>query len=186
MLTLLKPISAGDAQAHHRPEFANAKENYYMEGERVRGHWQGQLAERWGLRGEVNVEQFAWLSQSQHPMTGEALICPQQAWDCFNPWSETVRTMEHWAGWNATFSALESVSLTAPVGDDNEGARCPRERACGSGLDGKVRTGKDRTRLLETVPRRHRDRFLEESWWAHQDSNLEPKHYEFSDIAVSL
>ncbi len=25
------------------------KENYYTEGERVRGEWQGQLAERWGL-----------------------------------------------------------------------------------------------------------------------------------------
>jgi hypothetical protein len=46
MLTLSKPISAGQAQAYHRSEFANAKENYYAEGERVRGEWQGQLAER--------------------------------------------------------------------------------------------------------------------------------------------
>ena len=45
MLTLSKPISAGQAQAYHRSEFANAKENYYTEGERVRGVWQGQLAE---------------------------------------------------------------------------------------------------------------------------------------------
>lgn len=37
MLTLSKPISAGQAQANHRSEFANAKENYYTEGERVRG-----------------------------------------------------------------------------------------------------------------------------------------------------
>ncbi len=37
MLTLSKPISAGQAQAYHRSEFANAKENYYTEGERVRG-----------------------------------------------------------------------------------------------------------------------------------------------------
>jgi len=44
MLTLSKPISAGQAQAYHRSEFANAKENYYTEGERVRGVWQGQLA----------------------------------------------------------------------------------------------------------------------------------------------
>ena len=54
MLTLSKPISAGQAQAYHKSEFANAKENYYTEGERVRGVWQGQLAERYGLRGEVN------------------------------------------------------------------------------------------------------------------------------------
>jgi hypothetical protein len=50
MVTLSKPISAGQAQAYHKSEFANAKENYYTEGERVRGEWQGQLAERWGLR----------------------------------------------------------------------------------------------------------------------------------------
>ena len=37
MLTLSKPISAGQAQAYHRSEFANAKENYYTEGERGRG-----------------------------------------------------------------------------------------------------------------------------------------------------
>jgi hypothetical protein len=36
MLTLSKPISAGQAQAYHKSEFANAKENYYTEGERVR------------------------------------------------------------------------------------------------------------------------------------------------------
>jgi hypothetical protein len=74
MLTLSKPISAGQAQAYHKSEFANAKENYYTEGERVRGVWQGQLAERWGLRGEVNEEQFARLSEGQHPATGEALV----------------------------------------------------------------------------------------------------------------
>jgi hypothetical protein len=37
MLTLSKPISAGQAQAYRKSEFANAKENYYTEGERVRG-----------------------------------------------------------------------------------------------------------------------------------------------------
>ena len=31
MLTLSKPISAGQAQAYHRSEFANAKGNYYTE-----------------------------------------------------------------------------------------------------------------------------------------------------------
>ena len=53
MVTLSKPISAGQAQAYHKEEFANAKENYYTEGERVRGEWQGQLATRFGLTGEV-------------------------------------------------------------------------------------------------------------------------------------
>lgn len=95
MLTLSKPISAGQAQAYHKSEFANAKENYYTEGERVRCQRQGQLAERWGLKGEVNEEQFARLSDGQHPMTGEALIRRQQAREYVNQWGETVRTMEH-------------------------------------------------------------------------------------------
>jgi len=47
----------------------------------VRGEWQGQLAARYGLRGEVNEEQFARLSEGQHPATGEALIRRQQARD---------------------------------------------------------------------------------------------------------
>ena len=118
MLTLSKPISAGHAQAYHKSEFANAKENYYTEGERVRGVWQGQLAERWELKGEVNEEQFARLSEGQHPMTGEALIRRQQAREYVNAWGETVRTMEHRAGWDATFSAPKSVSVTALVGGD--------------------------------------------------------------------
>ncbi len=39
MITLSKPISSGQAQAYHKEEFANARENYYTEGERVRGEW---------------------------------------------------------------------------------------------------------------------------------------------------
>jgi len=127
MLTLSKPISAGQAQAYHRSEFANAKENYYTEGERVRGEWQGQLAARYGLRGEVNEEQFARLSEGQHPATGEALVRRQQAREFVNERGETVRTMEHRAGWDATFSAPKSVSLTALVGGDNRVREAHRE-----------------------------------------------------------
>jgi conjugative relaxase-like TrwC/TraI family protein len=127
MLTLSKPISAGQAQAYHKSEFANAKENYYTEGERVRGEWQGQLAERYGLRGEVNEEQFARLSEGQHPQTGEALIRRQQAHEYVNAQGETVRAMEHRAGWDATFSAPKSVSLTALVGGDGRVREAHRE-----------------------------------------------------------
>jgi conjugative relaxase-like TrwC/TraI family protein len=127
MLTLSKPISAGQAQAYHKSEFANAKENYYTEGERVRGEWQGQLAARYGLRGEVNEEQFARLSEGQHPATGEALIRRQQAHEYVNAQGETVRAMEHRAGWDATFSAPKSVSLTALVGGDGRVREAHRE-----------------------------------------------------------
>ena len=127
MLTLSKPISAGQAQAYHKSEFANAKENYYTEGERVRGVWQGQLAERYGLHGEANEEQFARLSEGQHPMTGEALIRRQQAHEYVNAQGETVRAMEHRAGWDATFSAPKSVSVTALVGGDDRVRDAHRE-----------------------------------------------------------
>ena len=119
MVTLSKPISAGQAQAYHKEEFSNAKENYYTEGERVRGEWQGQLATRFGLTGEVQEEQFARLSEGQHPATGEQLVRHQTAREYENGRGEMVRSMEHRAGWDATFSAPKSVSLTALVGGDD-------------------------------------------------------------------
>ena len=127
MVTLSKPISAGQAQAYHKEEFANAKDNYYTEGERVRGEWQGQLAARWGLQGEVNEQQFARLSEGQHPATGEQLVRHQTAREYENAQGETVRSMEHRAGWDATFSAPKSVSLTALVGGDDRVKEAHRE-----------------------------------------------------------
>ncbi len=119
MVTISKPISAGQAQLYHKEEFANARENYYTESERVRGEWQGQLAERWGLTGEVQERQFARLSEGQHPVTGEQLVRHQTAREYENRRGAMVRSMEHRAGWDATFSAPKSVSLTALVGGDD-------------------------------------------------------------------
>ena len=127
MVTLSKPISAGQAQAYHKEEFANAQENYYTEGERVRGEWQGKLAERWGLSGEVQEEQFARLSEGQHPQTGEQLVRHQTAREYLNANGGVVRSMEHRAGWDATFSAPKSVSLTALVGGDSRIREAHRE-----------------------------------------------------------
>ncbi len=127
MITLSKPISASQAQAYHKEEFANARDNYYTEGERVRGEWQGELATRWGLTGEVNEQQFARLAEGQHPETGEQLVRHQTAREYVNAEGETVRTMEHRAGWDATFSAPKSVSLTALVGGDDRVKDAHRE-----------------------------------------------------------
>src|SRR5580692_10513174 len=127
MITLSKPISSGQAQAYHKEEFANVKENYYTEGERVRGEWQGQLAERWGLQGEVQEQQFARLSEGQHPSTGEQLVRHQTAREYVNDRGTTTQSMEHRAGWDATFSAPKSVSLTALVGGDDRVREAHRE-----------------------------------------------------------
>jgi conjugative relaxase-like TrwC/TraI family protein len=118
MLTISKPLSAGQAQTYHKEEFANAKENYYSEGDRIRGEWHGRLAEEWGLRGEVQEEHFQRLANGQHPQTDEQLVRHQTAREYVTARGETVSTMEHRAGWDATFSAPKSVSLTALVGGD--------------------------------------------------------------------
>src|ERR1700677_3343216 len=119
MITLSKSITAGQAQAYHKAEFSNARENYYTEDERVLGEWQGKLAEHYGLRGEVNEQQFARLSEGLHPQTGQQLVRHQTAREYVNSRGETARSMAHRAGWDATFSAPKSVSLTALVGGDD-------------------------------------------------------------------
>src|SRR5580700_11348010 len=118
MLTISKPLSAGQAQTYHKEEFANAQENYYSEGDRIGGEWHGRLAQEWGLSGEVREEHFQRLANGQHPITGEQLVRHQTAREYVDGRGETVSTMEHRAGWDATFSAPKSVSLTALVGGD--------------------------------------------------------------------
>jgi conjugative relaxase-like TrwC/TraI family protein len=119
MLTISKPLSAGQAQTYHKEEFANTQDNYYTEGDRIRGEWHGKLAEQWGLSGDVQEENFARLANGQHPITGEQLVRYQAAREFVTQSGETVTTMEHRAGWDATFSAPKSVSLTALVGGDD-------------------------------------------------------------------
>src|ERR1700728_2224385 len=119
MLTISKPLSAGQAQTYHKEEFANAQENYYSEGDHIRGEWHGKVADEWGLQGEVREEHFGRLAHGQHPVTGEQLVRHQSVREYINGRGETVNTMEHRAGWDATFSAPKSVSLTALVGGDD-------------------------------------------------------------------
>jgi hypothetical protein len=99
MLTISKPLSAGQAQTYHKEEFANAEENYYSEGDRIRGEWHGKLATAWGLEGEVREEHFGRLAHGQHPLTGEQLVRHQTAREYVNGRGETVSTMEHRAAW---------------------------------------------------------------------------------------
>jgi conjugative relaxase-like TrwC/TraI family protein len=127
MLTISKPLSAGQAQTYHKEEFANAEENYYSEGDRIRGEWHGKLAQEWGLHGEVQEEHFQRLANGQHPLTEDQLVRHQTAREYVNARGETVSTMEHRAAWDATFSAPKSVSLTALVGGDEAVRQAHRE-----------------------------------------------------------
>ena len=118
MLTISNPLSASQAQAYHAEEFSNARENYYTQSDQICGEWHGKLAAQWGLKGEVREEQFQRVSQGQHPITGEQLVRHRAAREHLNERGEKGRTMEHRAGWDATFSAPKSASLTALVGGD--------------------------------------------------------------------
>ncbi|HEY6272296.1 MAG TPA: MobF family relaxase, partial [Terriglobales bacterium] len=127
MITISKPLSSGQAQSYHREEFGNGRENYYSEGERIQGKWHGKLTAEWCLSGEVKEEEFARLAEGQHPKTGEQLVRHQVAREYENERGEKVRTMEHRAGWDATFSAPKSVSLTALVGGDGRVGEAHRQ-----------------------------------------------------------
>jgi conjugative relaxase-like TrwC/TraI family protein len=118
MLTISKPLNAGQAQSYHAKEFTSAEQNYWKEGDPALGEWQGELAARFGLAGSVDAQQFARLSEGQNPHTGEQLVRNNNTQEYMNAAGETVKPVEHRAGWDATFSAPKSVSLTALVGGD--------------------------------------------------------------------
>ena len=78
MLTI-RALSGGETYAS-RHLSAN---DYYAEGERIRGHWMGRGAELLDLKGEVALEQFDAVRQGLHPSTGEFLR-PLQNVDRYN------------------------------------------------------------------------------------------------------
>ena len=118
MLTISNPLSASQAQTYHAEEFGNARENYYTQADQIHGEWHGRLAEQWGLHGEVSEEHFQRLTGGHHPMTGAQLVRHKAARAYVDENGHKTRTMGHRAGWDATFSAPKSVSLTALVGGD--------------------------------------------------------------------
>ena len=118
MLTISKPLSSAQAQTYHAKEFTSAEQNYWKQDGTVIGEWQGKLAERFGLAGAVDAQHFARLSEGQNPITGEQLVRHRSGQSYTTADGTTVRPVEHRAGWDATFSAPKSVSLTALVGGD--------------------------------------------------------------------
>jgi conjugative relaxase-like TrwC/TraI family protein len=127
MLTISKPLSAGQAQTYHEREFTAKEQNYWSQRGVIAGEWQGQLGGQFGLAGTVSAEDFAKLSQGQHPQTGEQLVRQRAPYEYQDADGKTIKTMEHRAGWDATFSAPKSVSLTALVGGDQRVREAHRE-----------------------------------------------------------
>lgn len=118
MLTISKPLSAGQAKDYYQAEYTSTQESYYTENENVKGRWFGKQAHAWGLEGEVTQESFERLCEGQDPRTGVQLVRHVPAKEYENAYGETVCTSDHRAGWDATFSAPKSVSLATLVGGD--------------------------------------------------------------------
>src|SRR6202453_4829905 len=127
MLTISKPLSAGQAQTYHQKEFTAKEQNYWSQRGVTAGEWQGRLAPQFRLAAAVSAEDFAKLSQGQHPQTGEQLVRQRASYEYKDANGKTITTMEHRAGWDATFSAPKSVSLTALVGGDERVREAHRE-----------------------------------------------------------
>src|SRR3984885_6224898 len=127
MLTISKPLSASQAQTYHVREFASQEQNYWTRDQQGHSEWQGRLAEQWGLQGGVGAEHFARLSEGQHPHTEEQLVRHQVSRTYEGKFGKEVTSAEHRAGWDATFSAPKSVSLTALVGGDYRVREAHRE-----------------------------------------------------------
>ena len=134
MLTISKPLSSGQAQSYHKLEFTSESQSYYRQGDSVKGEWQGKLAARLGLAGEVSPFEFSRLADGVHPQTGEQLVRHRAATEYKNPDGSITKSVEHRAGWDATFSAPKSVSLTALVGGD-ERVRDAHRAAVTTALD---------------------------------------------------
>lgn len=119
MMTIPKALSSGQAQAYHKLEYTSATQSYYKQGDEVKGEWQGRLATSLGLSGEVTAQEFSRLSEGQHPQTEVQMVRHREAVEYQTASGKTVKAVEHRAGWDATFSAPKSVSLTALVGGDD-------------------------------------------------------------------
>jgi conjugative relaxase-like TrwC/TraI family protein len=117
VLSISKPLSSGQALSYHKMEFTSETQSYYKQDGAVRGEWQGRLAEKMGLAGAVSPEEFARLAEGRHPQSDEQMVRHREP-QAKNTDGTTTNAVEHRAGWDATFSAPKSVSLTALVGGD--------------------------------------------------------------------
>jgi len=129
MLTISKPLSAGQRRRTTRWSSRERTELLVSARSHSRGvarpprrqirPWRNGLCRR--------------LRETQpgpHPQTGEQLVRQRASYEYQDADGKRIKTMEHRAGWDATFSAPKSVSLTALVGGDERVREAPpRERS---------------------------------------------------------
>ena len=114
MLDISNSLTAGKVKSYYRAEYSSASNSYFTEGGNLQGNWHGQLVSTLTLNGPVTGEAFDRLAEGQHPQTAEQLI---QHRDTIK--TQTGEELGHRAGWDLTFNAPKTVSLTALVGEDD-------------------------------------------------------------------
>src|ERR1700744_5501185 len=105
--------------------------DYYAEGEKGVGRWQGRGAELLGLAGDVRAEDFESIRQGLDPASGEFLR-QRQSTDRVNEAGEVESRGRHL--YDFTISAPKSVSVMAIVGGDGR-LISAHEKAVAEALD---------------------------------------------------
>jgi conjugative relaxase-like TrwC/TraI family protein len=118
MMSMSTALGASGAVDYFKEEYEHARGSYYTEDEKTVGQWGGQLAEEFGLNGAVSGEDFEKLCEGQDPRDGAQLVRHVKSHVRENWYGKKIKTNEHRAGFDITFSAPKSVSLAAIVGGD--------------------------------------------------------------------
>jgi len=104
MIRMIQSRDASHAKAYFGDALARA--DYYISDQELPGYWQGRLAGRLGLAGDITKKDFFALCENRHPGTGGRL-------------SPRVR-MNRTTGYDINFHCPKSVSvLHALSGDDH-------------------------------------------------------------------
>jgi len=103
MLTISKPLSSGQAQAYHRDKSCQCSGQLLLRRRPACAARGTANARTVDLKGEVNEDHFARLADGQHPLTGAQLVQHRARWSMSPTGGEEVKTMEHRAGWDATY-----------------------------------------------------------------------------------
>lgn len=109
MLTI-RAMSNGTGYAERHLQYSD----YLDEQNQVKGFWLGKGAERLGLVGEVTIEQFERLRESEHPETGEFL---RQRRSADRTRADGSKQSDGIHFYDFTFSAPKSISIMGVLED---------------------------------------------------------------------
>jgi len=107
MITMSKALSVKQMIDYYKDEYK--KGDYFSEEGAIIGVWGGKGAEKLGLNGQVQEKDFVNLAEGKDPKTEEQLIRYRRT---------SENHVGHRAGFDITFSAPKSLSLTSLVGED--------------------------------------------------------------------